>query len=336
MKAAVFQGSGVLHYQEVPVPELKREKDVQVQVEAASICGSDLHILSVPPGQRGDPGTIMGHEFVARVKKTGASVTSVKCGDRVVIEPNIPCGLCSSCRSGHQNLCERAENIGQWRDGGFAEYCVVPEQQLHKIPEEIPAREAALAEPLACVTHGMIQLNPMPFEKVILFGAGAIGLLFLKELSAFGVQHIAVCETMSSRQEDARRLGAELICAPTDAAEQIHKIWNAPADIIIDAVGVGSILESAVSLIKPHGKILIFGQNMTQQSTISPGLINAKEIQIFATLAVHHSFPPAIQMLPLLSVGDLVTAELPLSRIAEGIQLMREKKAVKVVLYPGT
>lgn len=108
MKAAIFQGNGILTYQSAPLPVLQTDTDVRVQVEAASICGSDLHILSVPPGQRGEPGTIMGHEFVARVESIGRAVTSVKPGDRVVIEPNIACGLCPACRSGHQNLCENA------------------------------------------------------------------------------------------------------------------------------------------------------------------------------------------------------------------------------------
>lgn len=336
MKAAVFEGNGILKYKDMPVPELQLENDVLVKVEAASICGSDLHILSVPPGQRGDPGTIMGHEFVARVEQTGSKVTLVKPGDRVVIEPNISCGMCAACRSGHQNLCKNAENIGQWRNGGFTEYCVIPEQQLHKIAEKIPSKVAALCEPLACVMHGMIRLNPMPFEKVVLFGAGAIGLIFLKALQAFGVRHIIVCETMPARKNDAKRFGAELVLdsSQDDLYARMQEAWGSDADIVIDAVGAGPVLESAIPLVKVGGKILIFGQNMTQYSTIQPGMINAKEINLFATLAVHHSFPPAIEMLPTLGLEELVTYELPLSRIEEGIQLMREKKAIKVVIYP--
>lgn len=338
MKAAVFEGNGVLRYRDMPVPDIVQPDDVLVRVEAASICGSDLHILSVPPGQRGEPGTIMGHEFVGRVQRAGRAVTLVRPGDRVVVEPNIACGLCPACRAGRGNLCERAENIGQWRHGGFAAYCVVPERQLHKIPENIPAKAAALAEPLACVMHGMMRLNPMPFETVVLFGAGAIGLLFLKALRAFGVQQIAVCETMPARQADAGRFGAAQVLDPStdNLAGRIHAALGGPADVVIDAVGAGAVLESALSIVRPGGRVLLFGQNLTQRATIPPGLINAKEIEVFAALAVHHSFPAAIAMLPRLGLEELVSCELPLSQISEGIRQMREKKAIKVVVYPET
>ena len=338
MKAAVFEGNGILQYKDVPVPTVQRENDVLVQVEAASICGSDLHILSVPPGQRGDPGTIMGHEFVGRVAQIGTGVTLVRPGDRIVVEPNISCGMCRSCRSGHPNLCENAENIGQWRNGGFAEYCVLPEQQLHHIPEDIPAKIAALCEPLSCVMHGMMRLNPMPFERVVLFGAGAIGLIFLKLLKAFGVKHIIVCESIADRAATAIKFGAEYVFDPNcegGLSEKIMSVWGVPANIAIDAVGAGAVLESAMTLVVNGGKILVFGQNMTQQSTIRPGMINAKEINIFAALAVHHSFPPAIELLPDLGLEELVTCELPLSKIDEAIALTREKKAIKAVVYPG-
>jgi len=174
MKAAIFKGDGVMAVEEVTMPEIVWPDEVLVEVEAASICGSDLHILSVPPGQYGEPGTIMGHEFVAKVIEAGPWVKHVAVGDRVVIEPNIHCGVCPECRSGRENLCRNAVNIGQWRNGGFTQYCVVPQKQLHRIPKDIPAGEAALAEPLACVMNGMMRINPMPHEKVVIFGAGAV------------------------------------------------------------------------------------------------------------------------------------------------------------------
>ena len=173
MKAAVFEGEGVLTIKEVPIPEIGA-KEVLVQVEAASICGSDLHVLSVPAGQYAKPGTILGHEFEGRVVKIGADVHSVSVGTRVVVEPIVSCGMCEPCHQNHTNLCEHPAIIGQTVDGGFAEYCAVPEEYLHLINEEIPAKVASLAEPMACAMHGMMRINPQPFENVVLFGAGAI------------------------------------------------------------------------------------------------------------------------------------------------------------------
>ena len=212
MKASVFKGNGILSVEEVQTPKIRYPDEVLVRVKAASICGSDLHILSVPPGQRGDPGTIMGHEFVAEIVKTGEAVTQFPVGMRVVIEPNIRCGICPECRSGRENLCRNAQNMGQWRDGGFAEYCVVPQGQLHAVPKGIPDRVAALAEPLACVMNGMMRANPMPHEKVMVFGAGAIGLIFIKLLKCFGVMNVAVCEMDQNRQREAIKCAEQIMC----------------------------------------------------------------------------------------------------------------------------
>ncbi|MGN1015085.1 MAG: alcohol dehydrogenase catalytic domain-containing protein [Butyricicoccus sp.] len=339
MQAAVFEGNGVLRVQEVPVPVLTSPKDVLLRVEAAGICGSDLHILNVPQGQRGDPGTIMGHEFVAIIEEIGAEVTTVQVGDRVVVEPNIPCYMCPECRSGHTNLCRNASNIGQWRNGGFAEYCVAPETQLHKISKGISARCAALAEPVACVMNGMLRLNPQPHEKIVLFGGGPIGLIFLRLLKMYGVQQVAVCEMMESRREEAKKLGADLVFDSSNPSwqKELNEAWGSEADIAIDAVGAGPVLEQAIDVVKCCGRILVFGQNMTQQSTIRPGDINRKELSIFATLAVFHSFPAAISMLenPNSGLEQLVTHELPLSEINKGVDLMRSRQAGKVIIYPG-
>lgn len=339
MRAAVFKGDGRLEVESVPMPRIESDSDVLLKVEAASICGSDLHILHVPPGQRGDPGTVMGHEFVATVVAVGQGVETVHAGDRVVVEPNISCGTCPECRGGHENLCANAQNIGQWRDGGFAEYCVVPASQLHAVPDGIPIRLCALAEPLACVMHGMMRLNPMPHERVVLFGAGAIGLIFLRVLTVFGVKDIVVVETMPSRREIAAKLGASRVADPVaeDVPALLKDQWSGLADVAIDAVGAGPVLGQAMDAVRNGGRILVFGQNMTQRSTISPGLINAKELTLFATLAVKKSFPAALAMLrdPRLRLDELISHEFTLSQIGEGVECMRRQEAVKAVIYPG-
>lgn len=338
MYAAVFEGNGVLRVQETEIPTIRSSDEVLLRVTAAGICGSDLHILHVPQGQRGDPGTILGHEFSAIVADVGNHVTSIQIGDHVTVEPNIPCGICPECRSGHENLCRNASNIGQWRNGGFAEYCVVPESQIHKIPQTLSAKCAALAEPVACVMNGMMKLHPQPYEKVVLFGGGPIGLIFLRLLKMYGVQHVAVCEMMESRRKDAARLGADVVIDPSKEGWQQELLfrWNAAPDIAIDAVGAGTVLEQAIQVTKSGGKILIFGQNLTQISSIRPGDINRKELTILSALAVHRSFPAAIAMLenPDSRLEEIVTHEFPLCEINKGIELMRSRQAGKIIIYP--
>lgn len=338
MRAAVFRGDGVLEVESVEVPEIQNPDDILIKIRACSICGSDLHVLAVPPGQYAKPGTILGHEFVGIVEKTGTAVTQFRPGDKVVAEPNIRCGMCPECRKGNYNLCRNAVNTGQVRDGGFAEYCIMPEKQLYHVPAEMPDKLGALAEPLACVMNGMMKINPQAYEKVVLFGAGAIGLLFVRALRRYGVRDIAVCETMPSRMEDARKAGADLVLNPAedDLAAELEKAWGSLADIAIDAVGAGAVLEQIIDITNCGARILIFGQNMTQHSTIRPGDINNKELTITATLSTKNSFGPAVSLLqdPDFGAEQLVTHEISLDDIQKGIALMRSKEAVKVVVYP--
>lgn len=338
MKAAVFEGEGVLRVKEVPKPEITAPTDVIVKVRACSICGSDLHVLAVPPGQYAKPGTILGHEFVGTVEEVGAAVTAVKPGDKVVAEPNIRCGACPECRRGNFNLCRNAVNTGQTRDGAFAEYCLMPENYLYKVPDDMPDKLAALAEPMACVMNGMLKISPKPHERVVLFGAGAIGLLFIKALKRYGVKELVVCETMKQRAEDAIKAGADQIIDPIndDVAACLEAYWGQLADIAIDAAGVGKVFEQIIDVVANGARILVFAQNMTQHATIRPGDINNKELTITATLSTKNSFVPAIEMLrdETLAIEDIATHELKLDEIQKGIELMRKKEAVKVVVYP--
>ena len=338
MRAAVFAGNGVVNLKEIPVPKAVNPDDVVIKVNACGICGSDLHVLAVPPGQYAKPGTVLGHEFTGIVSEIGSGVTTVKVGDKVVAEPNVRCGMCPECRRGNFNLCRNAVNTGQQRDGAFAEYCLMPEKQVYKVPADMPDNLAALAEPLACVMNGMTKINPQATERVILFGAGAIGLFFVKALKRYGVRDIIVAETMESRANDAKKAGADIVVNPItdDIASIMTAKWGSLADIAIDAVGAGVVLEQILGLVNCGAKILIFGQNMTQKSTIRPGDINNMELTITATLSTKNSFGPAIQLLQdeTLRFEDLATHEVKLEDLETGIALMRSKEAVKVIVKP--
>ena len=126
MKCAVFHGPGDLRVEERHQPALRAAADVLLRVEAASICGTDLHILADPPGHPATPGTILGHEYIAEVVDAGDGVEGLRAGDRVVVDPNLTCGRCAYCRRGAANLCLNMTTLGIFIDGGFAEYNVAP------------------------------------------------------------------------------------------------------------------------------------------------------------------------------------------------------------------
>lgn len=339
MLAAVYKGEGVLQMEQIPIPRVTRPDDVLIKVEAASICGSDLHVTSVPPGQYAKPGVVLGHEFVGTVERVGEGVTQFAPGDRVVPDPILNCGSCPDCRLGNTNWCVQEDIVGQLRDGGFAQYCLVPAHKLYAFPKDIPARIAAQTEPLACVMNGILKLNPMPSHRVVIFGAGAIGLVFARVMRLYGVPDILICEMLESRRQDALRCGADLVLDPSreNLPELIARRWGTLADIVVDAVGVGAVTEQALPLLKSGGRLLNFGQDSRARSTIAPAEIVRKELTLIGSYSTHHTFPVAIQLQqnPHLKLDLLVSHELPLEKAADGLELLRKKQASRVILYPN-
>lgn len=339
MRAAVYKGNGILQVEEVPVPKVKNETDVLIKVDAASVCGSDIHVTSNPPGQYAKPDTILGHEFTGTVIETGSAVSEVKIGDHVVPDPILNCGKCPECQTGNTNLCTHEDIIGQLRNGGFAQYCIVPEHKIYKIPSDIPTKIAAQTEPLACVMNGMLKLNPMPSQRVLIFGAGAIGLIFIRTMLLYGVRNIAVCELEESRSEDARRCGAGIVInsAKQDLSESLVNYWGGLPDIAVDAVGAGKITEQAVHILKSGGRLLNFGQDSRAQAVIAPAEIVRKELVLMGSYTTHYTFPVAIKLQsnPELRLDLLISHELKLPEINKGIELVRQKKASRVIIYPN-
>ena len=214
MRAAVFEGGGRVTVGERPDPTVRRPDDVVIQVAANGLCGSDLRALAVPPEMHYDEGVIIGHEFSGTVLEAGPEA-DVAVGAHVIVHPNIWCQTCKYCRSGRTNLCERFVHIGSMRDGGAAEYCVVPDRMIYEVSPQMPSDLASLAEPLACVLNGSKRAGVHPGESALVIGAGPIGLLYLMLLKAAGAEPLIVSEPSANRAARARELGADLIVDPT-------------------------------------------------------------------------------------------------------------------------
>jgi 2-desacetyl-2-hydroxyethyl bacteriochlorophyllide A dehydrogenase len=336
MQAIVFQGDGRWKLESVSQPQIAADHDVLLKVDRTGICGTDLHILSVPPGHPATPGSILGHEYVATVVDAGEGVTHLQPGDRVVIDPNITCGLCQYCRLGMTNVCEKMTTLGIFRHGGLAEFNLAPSKALHKISPDVPVERAALAEPLACVWHAFEKSSLIPGESVAILGAGPIGLLFLLLFKSAGAGKVFIVEPARYRHRAAEELGADGVINPKtqDGAAEIKAATGIGADIVVDAVG--SLLPEALGLVRFGGRIVLFGMNLHAERAINQYYPTRYEVTIIGSFIQRTAFPKVVRALEagLIPVERLITHRVSLGEIGEGLDALREGAAIKVIVQP--
>ena len=265
MKAAVFRGRRRFEIQEVPSPS-PGAGEVLVRVGAVGVCGSDLHGFEGRSGKRRQPGLIMGHEAAGEVAELGTGVRGWKAGDRVVIDPQIACGECLSCRSGWPHLCEHKKIIGssmlEFRHGALAEYIAVPERQLHRLPDSVTFEEACLVEPAGCSLHVYNRSGIEVGSCIAVIGAGTIGLVALQVARMIGAGKVMVVDLAPNRLELARRLGAD-VTIQSDREDPVERLREETAgrgvDYVVEAVGLSLTYGYATRALRRRGKILALG-----------------------------------------------------------------------------
>jgi threonine dehydrogenase-like Zn-dependent dehydrogenase len=337
MKAVVFKDLATWEFQDREVPKVTKPTDVLVEVEAASICGTDVHLLTNPPGFIGTKGSIMGHECVGKVCEIGEGVLGLKSGDRVVLVPNLPCGYCESCRRGKANMCVNERVMGVTCDGVFAKYFVAPELALTKIPADMPMDLAVFAEPVKCVMGAMDWVRILPGETVLIFGAGPIGLYFTMLMKANGAGKVIVSETSQYRSDYAIKCGADIVVNPAkeNLQELIQKETNGyGVDVSVDAVGV--LIKDAIANTCKGGRIVLMGQNGAVNETICENDIVSKGLSLYGNYIGNYIMTRTIKMLNehVIPVEKIITHKLPLSKFGEGLDAMRKGIGLEVILYP--
>src|SRR5947209_1093911 len=211
MKAVVKTAPGVGNIDVLDIPEPETPAGhVKIAVRAAGICGTDLHIYY--DEFRSRPPVVLGHEISGEVVEVGEGVERIRVGERVTTETYFStCGSCRFCRTGRINLCPDRRSIGSAVNGGFTSYLVVPERNVHRLPDDVSFLGGALTEPLACVVHGALELPRLvPGDVAVVAGPGAIGLLTLQAVKAAGATTIVLgTDTDEHRLRMARELGAD-------------------------------------------------------------------------------------------------------------------------------
>ncbi|MBA2667044.1 MAG: zinc-binding dehydrogenase [Trueperaceae bacterium] len=255
-------GEERLELREVPEPEV-RPGHVVLDVAAAGICGTDLHIMK--DEYRSEPPVTLGHEVAGTIAAVGEGVLGWHVGQRVVSETYFSvCGRCESCRTGRPNLCARRRSIGSFEPGGFAKRVLVPATNLHALPDALGFPEAALVEPLACVVRGMLELNDVQAgDRVVITGPGPIGLLALQVAKASGARVVMLGTAAdTARLALARRLGADAVLA-VEAADTLDvavaDALGGPADVAIECSGAAPAAGLLLRLVKKAGRYVQVG-----------------------------------------------------------------------------
>ena len=337
MTAVTFKDIATYEIGKRAVPEITRPDEVRVAVEAASICGTDVHLLNDPPGFIGTKGIVLGHECVGTVESAGEGVSGLKAGDRVVLEPNVACGYCHYCKTGVPNMCENDVILGVTADGVFAEYFVAPEKALTKIPQDLPADIAVFAEPVNCVMGAVNKIRLLPGETVLVLGAGPIGLYFVMLLKSNGAGKVIVSEPSEYRAKYALECGADVVINPIkeDLSQKVKELAQGlGADVTVDAVGVLS--PDAIACTRRAGKIVLFGQNGAVTEKICQNDITRNGLTVYGNYIGLYSMTPTVKMLSsdLLPLEKIITHRLPLEDFGKGLEAMRKGEALEVVLYP--
>jgi threonine dehydrogenase-like Zn-dependent dehydrogenase len=301
MQAHVWLGPRDLVERAEPVTKLA-PGEVLISVGAVGICGSELsgflghNSLRVPP-------LIMGHECAGRVVQATdgrfATGEAAMVGARVTFNPLVVCGACDLCLSGRSNLCRRRQLVGAHRSGGFAQYVAVPARQCYPLPESLSLVAGSLAEPLACSIRAVALTGVKPGERLLILGAGPIGLCALAAARAQGVEQIIVSDVAPQRLEIARHWGASDVinAREQDVIAFVQERYPGGVDCVIDAVGATPVRTQAIRAVVPGGHVVFIGLH-DEESVLPANYLIRQEITVTGTFAyTEDNFTQAIDLL---------------------------------------
>ena len=336
MKGNFFLGNGKFEIREMtfgaPGPN-----EVLIRNMACGVCGTDVHIYHGEPGSADvTPPVVLGHEYAGIVEAIGRDVTIVKPGDAVAVDPNIYCGTCYQCRKGHKQLCGNMQAVGVTRDGGFAEYSMVPETQVFRMNPEIGFPAMAMAEPLACCIHGIEQVNIQSGDAVTVIGGGAIGLLMVQLAKLRGAGTVILSEPVEARRKIGLEIGADLAIDPLseDPAACVASYLGRPgADVVIECVGKTAATKQAFDVTNRGARILLFSVPSVDAEFPLPLFdVYKKELKIFGSFVNPDTHEDAVQLLNSgrIKTAPLITHFFPLEKLEDAILMQMSSESIKV------
>jgi L-iditol 2-dehydrogenase len=339
MKAARLVNVNEMMVAEVEKP-VPGTHDLLVRVEACGICGSDRHMFKGEyPTAR--PVTL-GHEFSGIIESVGSHVSRFQAGMRVTGDPNIACGHCHACRNGRVNLCEALSAIGVQRDGGFADYVLVPESQAFEIPLSLPPLHGAFCEPLACCLHALDVARIRPGQSVAILGGGVIGLIMVQLVRLAGAGSIVLSTRQKSRRDLATKMGAHFTLDPTgkDVVASIagpQGFVPGGVDVVLECAGVPDTFSQSLAIAKRGGAVVIFGvMPQGQKVEIQPFDLLVRELRLEAAYLnpFTHGRAAAMVASGVLDLDSLVTRTISLDEVPGEIAGSPSEGDIKIIAVP--
>ncbi len=315
MKSMMLTGIRKMEMHEIPAPVIRNDKDVLIQMKTLGVCGSDVHYYT--KGKIGDQVVRypfpVGHEGAGQVVETGSGVSMVKPGDRIAIEPAMPCFECDQCLSGRHHTCRKLKFLGcpGQADGCLSEFIVMPETSCIPISDKLSFDQAAISEPLAIGVYAIKKSIEIKNTSVGILGFGPIGMSVLLPAIAQGAARVFVTDKINERLELARKAGAHWAGNPDreDVVSEVIKQEPNMLDVVFECCGQQEAIENAMDLLKPGGKLMIIGIPEFDTWSFPVDKMRRKEITITNVRRQVNCVEPSLEMMEkgIIDVGLMPT-----------------------------
>jgi threonine 3-dehydrogenase len=331
---------------ELPVPS-PGPGEVLIRVEAASICGTDLHILSWDPWAAGRVKQLpmtFGHEVAGHVAAVGPEVHHLRPGAFVSAEGHVFCGFCPPCRSGKAHICENLRILGVDFDGGFADYVVIPERNAWEVDKRIPPDVASIHDPFGNAVHTAFSgdgAEELVGATVAVLGCGPIGLFAVGICRAAGARRVLAVEPNEYRQGLAKQMGADAVIDPSkeDPVETVRATTDGHgAEVVLEMSGVPKVIDQGTRMLAPGGRMSLLGLPSGPVALDLTDQVIFKEARLIGVTGreLFRTWQQTTTLLAtgMVDVGPVITHRFPLDRFEEAVGVMSSGRSGKVILVP--
>ena len=332
MKAIALTGIKEMEVMELPMPEIRDDKDVLIKMKVVGVCGSDVHYYT-----KGKIGSQVvqypfpvGHEGAGEVVAVGRAVTHVKPGDRIAVEPAMPCGQCDQCLAGRPHTCRKLKFLGcpGQADGCLAEYIVMPEHSCFPLAANLSYTQGAISEPLAIGLYAVNQSIPMKGATVGILGFGPIGMSVLLSAKAKGAGKIYVTDLVDERLKIARDSGAIWTGNPgkEDVVERVKGKEPLLLDVVFECCGKQEATNQAVDMLKPGGKLMLIGIPEFDRWSFGVDQMRHKEVCIQNVRRQNGTLDETLELMAngTIDVSEMTTHRFPMARTKEAFDLVTD------------